>query len=118
MSIQPQLVRPDLLRVGYIQALNLEIYAYDGIYEDDKTGEITQYIPDDHIIIGIPGRGKRLFGAVSQIEEDRQWHTYEGEYIPKATVNVDDNISSLAISSRCVICPEFLDDWAVIKVKS
>lgn len=118
MSIQPQLVRPDLLRVGYIQALNLEIYAYDGIYEDDKTGEITQYIPDDHIIIGIPGRGKRLFGAVSQIEEDRQWHTYEGEYIPKVTVNVDDNISSLAISSRCVICPEFLDDWAVIKVKS
>lgn len=117
LSLQPKLERPELLRVGYIQALNLEIYAYDGIYEDDETGDIAPYIPEGHIIIGVPGRGKRLFGAVTQMEADRQLHTYEGEHIPKLTVDIESDTSSLAMSSRCVLCPEFLDDWAVIKVK-
>lgn len=116
MSLQPRLERPDLMRVGMIQALNLELYAYDAVYEDEK-GNIAQYIPDDHIIIGVPGRGKRLFGAVTQMEADQQLHTYEGMYIPKVTADIESDTSSLAVSSRCVLCPEFLDDWATIKVK-
>lgn len=116
MSIQPRLTRPELIRVGYIQALNLEIYSYDGVYEDDA-GELQQFVPNDHMIIGVPGRGKRLFGAVTQLENDNQFHTYEGEYIPKITGSVESDTTSLAISSRCVVCPEFLDDWATLKVK-
>lgn len=116
MSIQPRLTRPDLMRVGYISALSLDIYAYDGGYENEE-GEFTPYIPDDHMIIGVPGRGKRLFGAVTQLEEDRQYHTYEGAYVPKVTVDLESDTSSIAVSSRCVLCPEFLDDWAVLKVK-
>lgn len=116
MSIQPRLVRPDLMRVGYISALNLDIYAYDGGYENES-GAFTPYIPDDHMIIGIPGRGKRLYGAVTQLEPDRQYHTFEGQYVPKVTIDLESDTSSLAISSRCVVCPEFLDDWVVLKVK-
>ncbi len=115
INLQPRLQRPDLLRVGLLQALNLEIYAYDGVYEDDETGEIAQYIPDDHMIIGIPGRGKRLFGAVTQMEDNHQLQTYASEYVPKVTYDLESDTSSLAISSRCVLCPEFLDEWAVIK---
>lgn len=117
MSIQPRLERPELLRVGFIQALNMEIYAYDGVYEDDETGELMPYIPDDHIIIGVPGRGKRLYGAVTQIESDGTLQTYEGAYVPKVTVDKESDTSALIMSSRCVITPEFLDDWGVIKVK-
>ena len=116
ISMQPRLVRPELMRVGYISALNLDIYAYDGGYEDES-GDFTPYIPDDHMIIGIPGRGKRLYGAVTQLEADRQYHTYEGQYIPKVTIDLESDTSSLAMSSRCVICPEWMDDWAVLKVK-
>ena len=116
MSIQPRLVRPELMRVGYISALNLDIYAYDGGYEDES-GEFTPYIPDNHMIIGVPGRGKRLYGAITQLEADRQYHTYEGQYIPKVTVDLESDTSSLAMSSRCVVCPEWMDDWGVLKVK-
>lgn len=116
LSIQPRLLRPDLMRVGHISALNLDIYAYDGGYEDES-GAFTPYIPDDYMIIGIPGRGKRLFGAVTQLEADGQYHTYEGAYVPKVTLDFENDTSSLAMNSRCVVCPEFLDDWAVLKVK-
>lgn len=116
MSLQPKLVRPEVLRVGYIQSLNLEIYSYDGGYLDDQ-GNFKTYVPDDHFIMGIAGRGKRLFGAVTQVENDGTWKTYEGEYIPKSTVNVENDVTTLAVSSRCVLAPEFLDDWMVYKVK-
>lgn len=116
MSIQPRLVRPELMRVGYISALSLDIYAYDGGYEDED-GTFTPYIPDGHMIIGVPGRGKRLYGAVTQLEADREYHTYEGQYIPKVTVDLESDTSSLAMNCRCVVCPEWLDDWAVLKVK-
>ena len=116
MSIQPKLVRPELLRVGYIESLNLEIYAYEGGYEGDD-GNLAQYIPDDHMIIGVPGRGKRLFGAVTQLEDDKQFRTYEGTYIPKVIGNTESDTTTLAMSSRCVVCPEFLDDWATLRVK-
>ena len=105
-----------MLRVGYIESLNLEIYAYDGVYEGDD-GNLAQYIPEDHLIIGVPGRGKRLFGAVTQLEDDKQFRTYEGAYIPKVTGNTESDTTTLAMSSRCVVCPEFLDDWATLKVK-
>lgn len=116
MTLQPKLVRPEVMRVGFIQSLNMELYAYDGVYMNDN-GVLEQYIPDNHIIIGAPGRGKRLFGAVTQIDDTNQHTTYEGEYIPKYTVDKDADTSALTISSRCVVVPEFLDDWGVIKVK-
>ncbi len=117
LSLQPKLQRPDLMRVGYIQALNLEIYSYDGGYTDEKTGNYTPYIPDNHMIIGVPGLGRRLYGAVDQLEEDKQWHSYAAARVPKVTVDVENDTSSLAVSSRCVICPDFLDKWATLKVK-
>lgn len=40
-----------------------------------------------------------------------------GAYIPKVTGNTESDTTTLAMSSRCVVCPEFLDDWATLKVK-
>lgn len=116
MSIQPKIQSPEVVRVGYIQALNMDIYSYVGSYVDDA-GALTQYIPDDHIIIGVPGRGRQLFGAVTQMEQDKQFYTYAAEFVPKVTFNEEDDLSTLAVSSRPVLCPEFVEDWAVIKVK-
>lgn len=117
LSLQPKLERPDLMRVGFIQALNLEIYSYDGGYTDEESGEYKAYIPDNHMIIGVPGLGRRLYGAVTQVEDDKQYHTYAAARVPKATVNVENDTSSLAVSSRCVLCPDFVDKWATLKVK-
>lgn len=116
MSIQPQLIRPDLRRIGFISALNLELYAYDGGYLD-ADGNFVPYIPDDNIIIGVKGKGRRLFGAVTQLEGDGNYHTYASQYVPKVTADVESDVTSLTLSSRCVICPDFLDSWATIKVK-
>ena len=117
LSVQPRLQRPDLMRVGMIQSLNLEIYSYAGGYSDDVTGEFTPYIPADHVIIGVPRLGRRLYGAVSQMEDDKMVHTYASQYVPKYTVDAESDTSSLALSSRCVVVPDWNDLWYTLKVK-
>ncbi|WP_303226027.1 major capsid protein [uncultured Acidaminococcus sp.] len=116
MSIKPQIVNPEVIRVGRIESLNLDIYAYDGGYINEA-GEFTTYLPDGYFIIGLPGKGHRLFGAVTQVEADGKFHTYAAAAVPKVTVNMDKDNTTLALSSRCVITPDNLGDWMTIKVK-
>ncbi|WP_276764777.1 major capsid protein [Phascolarctobacterium succinatutens] len=116
MSFVPRLQSPELSRFGRIDALNLDLYTYEGVY-NDEAGELQQYIPDNYIIIGVPGRGRRMYGAVTQVEADFNFHTYEGRFVPKVTVDMNNDTCEVSISSRCLIVPESIDDWYVLKVK-
>jgi hypothetical protein len=115
MSIAPRITAPGVVRVGIIESLNLEIYAYDGIYEDNK-GKIQQYIPDGYFIMGVSGRGSQLFGAVHQLEADNVWRTYEGKNVPKVWSEVGKDKQMIRVASKCVPKPEFVDDWYTVKV--
>lgn len=116
MSFAPRLQNPELNRFGRIDALGLDLYTYEGIYTDNA-GKLQQYIPDNYFIVAVPGRGRRLYGAITQVEQDLNFHTYEGRYVPKVTVDVNNDTCEVSISSRCLIVPESIDDWYVIKVK-
>lgn len=114
MSIQPRIITPGVTRIGLIQALNLEIYAYDGIYEDED-GNIQQYIPDGMFVIGNQGRGSQLFGAVTQMDNDGVTRTYEGSYVPKVWNEIGHDATMIRIASKAVPKPETTDDWYTIK---
>jgi hypothetical protein len=115
MSIAPQITSPGVMRVGYIQSLNLELYAYDGIYIADD-GSTQQYIPDGYLIMGVTGRGSQLFGAVIQLESDGVFRTYEGRDVPKVWNEESRDVQMIRLASRCIPKPEFIDDWYTVKV--
>jgi hypothetical protein len=117
MSITPRLISPQIVRVGLIQSLNLEIYAYDGVYLDDDGSTTKQYIPDDYFVMGIPGRGKQLFGAITQMDSDGVFRTYEGRNVPKVWSDVGSDVKQLRVASACVPIPEMVEDWYTLKVK-
>lgn len=114
-NIQPALQRNDIFYVGRILSIGLDLYAYEGGFTNDK-GEFEAYIPEGKVILGVPGRGKRLFGAVTQVEPDGNFATYAAEYVPKVTASVEDDVTTISVASRCVICPEMAEDWAVLDV--
>lgn len=117
LSFAPAIVSPYVTRLGYIQSLNLDLYVYNGTYADPKTGKATHYIPDNCFIMGVKGLGKRLYGAITQLESDDQFHTYEGKYVPKILSNKRSDTKEMRMGSRCVILPQTADDFGVIKVK-
>ncbi len=116
MQIAPRILSPQVKRFGIIQSLNLEIYTYNGLYLDDDAAT-KQYIPDDYFIVGVPGRGKQLFGAITQMDNDEVIRTYEGRNVPKVWNEKGKDVSQLRMASAGVPIPEMVDDWYTLKVK-
>ncbi len=118
MSIQPRITSPQVMRIGIIQSLNLEVYSYMESYINDA-GEVVPFIGDDDVIIGVPGRGRQLHGAVTLINDSEDnFETYSGLYVPQYAASKSANVMSLTVYSRFLLAPEFADDWAYIKTKA
>ncbi|MDL2280330.1 major capsid protein [Selenomonadales bacterium OttesenSCG-928-I06] len=97
----------------------LEIYTYSGKYEDFD-GTMKDYLPNDYFIVGVPGQGTRLYGAITQLEGTEgkgTWRTYEGMYIPKYVCDIAGDTETLKVSSRQIIMPADGNDFYTIKVK-
>lgn len=116
MSIAPRVESPEVVRLGLISSLNIEAYAYDGIYFDDATATMKNFLPDGYVIVGVKGKGRRLYGAVTQTEADGQYYTYEGRYVPKVVADRESDTSAVIVSSRCLVVPDSVDSWYVLKV--
>ena len=114
MSIKPVVESPEVVRFGRLEAMNLDMFTYDGIYVSDA-GVATAFLLDGYVIIGVPGKGRRLYGAVTQMEKG-EFNTYEGRYVPKVTFDEEADTSAVIMSSRCIVVPENIDDWYVLKV--
>jgi len=114
MAIQPRITSPQVTRIGMIQMLNLEVYSYAETYKDDD-GMVKPFIDPDDVIIAIPGRGRQLHAAVNLLNPaGDSFETYASAYVPQYTSDRSDNVMALTLYSRCVLAPEFADDWAVI----
>ena len=117
MAIAPRIESPQVMRIGMIQSLNLEVYSYSETYTDDD-GRVKQFLDPDAVIIGIPGRGKQLHGAVTLINEaGAGYDTYSALYVPQYYGDRASNQMALTMYSRCIIAPDIVDDWATIKTK-
>lgn len=118
MSIQPRVVSPQVMRVGLIQSLNLEVYSYAETYINDA-GQTVPFLGANDVIVGVPGRGRQLHGAVTLINNDETgFETYSGLYVPQYAASKSANTMALTVFSRFLLAPEFVDDWAYIKAKS
>lgn len=96
---------------------SMEIYSYSAQYDDMTDGTAKPYLPDDYFIVGVVGEGKRLYGAITQLEGPNQWRTYESMYVPKYWADMGQDVEMLRVASRHIIAPEDGNDFFTIKVK-
>ena len=117
LSFAPRFESRQIRRIGYLQALNLELYSYAETYTDDD-GEVKPFLDPDYVIIANPGRGRQLHGAVTLLNDSLTgFNYYSGQYVP---YYVGDKLSqevSLTMYSRFLLAPTWADDWALIKAK-
>lgn len=116
-NLQPTITSPQVMYGGKIASLGIDIYTYAETYTAED-GTVKPFIPDDGVILAVPGRGRQLHSAVTLLDETRKgFNTYVGTYVPY--LKGDDNAQQLKLTmySRCVLAPEFADDWAYINAK-
>ncbi|AKL95009.1 phage major capsid protein E [Clostridium aceticum] len=114
-AIEPSVKAEGITFIGKLPLLGLEIYSYDEWFLDD-TGEEQPMVPEKHVLMGVTGSMKRLYGAVTQIENG-QFVTIEGIRIPKSWVDEDNEVRKLRIATRPLPVPEDVDSWhnAIVK---
>ena len=92
----------------------MTIYISEGTYEDD-TGKDTPYMPEGTVIVTAPGCGKGLYGAVTQMERDEEFHTYVGTRIPQRFATIQPPQKELVLRSRPLYVPRNPSPWSVAK---
>lgn len=106
--------------VGYIGRMNfggrnVNIMSYNATVID-PTGKPDHYIdPDAMVMLPSSGFGATKYGAVTQMEEDNQFHTRTGQFIPRTITNIEGNQRKLEMASACLPHPYFWDSWRVAK---
>lgn len=113
--MHPSVKDEALTYYGTLPGLGMELYTYDDWFIDDA-GVEQAYIPDDHVILCRPNLGGFDYGAVTQMENDGQFHTYEGQRIPKSWADQNADARMIRLSSRPVPVPYDIDGWFVAKV--
>lgn len=98
--------------IGRFTKYNLEVYAYSNLV-DQGTGISTQLLPAGTVIIGPSGQGKMNYGAVTQLEQDKGWLTYEEKRVPLYTVNQQSQVETLKVTSRPLPSPHDVDSFVV-----
>ena len=117
MSFEPRYVTPQVQYVGTISALGLEIVCYNETYTADD-GSLQPYVGADDIILGVPGRGRCMHGAITLVNDaETGFGTYASEVVPSYTARKGTNQMTLTMWSRFVLVPAWTGDWVHATVK-
>ncbi|WP_201452232.1 major capsid protein [Paenibacillus sp. USDA918EY] len=114
--MNPSVVDIALTYCGKLPGLGLELYTYDDWFIDDD-GVEQPYIPENAVILCRPNLGSFSYGAVTQMEADGQFHTYEGTRVPKSWSDQNSDARMIRLSSRPIPIPEDVDGWFVAEVQ-
>lgn len=98
---------------GYV----VDILEYAEEYEDDK-GKSTPYLPKGYAILLAPGCGTTSYGAVTQLEDDDEWHTYAEKRVPFIISDKKSQSKELRLASAPLLMPNRHHAWMTAKVIS
>lgn len=93
---------------------NLTILVSDGSFEDEDGNDVP-YIPNGSVIVTAPDCGKGLYGAVTQLETDGQFHTYAGTRVPQHIFTIRPPVKETQLSARPLLVPKRKSPWTAAK---
>ena len=117
VEIRPRVVDPALTFYGRIADLDMDIYTYDEWFLNDE-GDEESMVPPGTVLMGhSDGEGQVEYGHVTQMEDDKKFHSYEGKLVPKVWADEKDEIKKIRLTSRPLPRPYDVESWAVIYAK-
>lgn len=73
-----------LLGILNVRGHRLNLITYDGTYEDEITGDVTEYVPANSICVTAPGAGRSLYGCITQAEMGKdELVSHMGRRVPR-----------------------------------
>lgn len=92
---------------------NLTLIVCDGTF--DENGTDVPYMPAGSVIVTAPDCGKGLYGAVTQLENDGNFHTYAGTRVPQHIFTIKPPTKETQLTARPLFAPKRKSPWTVAK---
>lgn len=93
---------------------NLSMIVSDGTFED-ANGNDVPYMPLGSVIVTAPDCGKGLYGAVTQLESDGEFHTHAGTRVPQHIFTIKPPTKETQLSARPLLVPKRANPWMAAK---
>lgn len=111
-DIEPVIKDDAVTFIGRITSLGLDLYTYDEWFLDDA-GVEQPMMPVKTVLLARVDMAKRIYGAITQMNDSEEFITIEGERVPKVWADKGNEVKMVKISSRPLPVPEDVDDWYV-----
>lgn len=92
----------------------MDILVSDGGYEDED-GTDKAYLDDGSAIVTAPNVGRGLYGAITQMERDEEFHTYAGKRVPQHIADVKSQTKETKVACSPLMVPVRKNPWCVAK---
>ena len=114
--IEPSVLTEDVYQIGSFnfKGMVLPLLVSTGTYEDDQ-GEDTPFMPLGTVIAISSNCGRGLYGAVTQMEDDQEFHTFAGMRVPQTIVTKRPPSRETQLTARPLFVPKRSNPWCVAK---
>lgn len=102
--------------IGVFTKYNLEVYAYSCLIKHEDNQPATQALPSGTVIVAESGQGIMNYGAVTQ-KEKGSWKKYMEKRVPKYSIDDENEIDVIRLTSRPLPYQKDIDSWVVATVK-
>lgn len=109
--LAPQVRYPGVVWIGNLNfdGTDLDIFSVrETVFE--KGGRVSLF-PATSAMVTAPGCGHMMYGRIDQIEDDKQFHSFAMQRVPKAIVDQDKDIRKLRLASRPLAAPLNKAPW-------
>ncbi|MEJ6529591.1 major capsid protein [Exiguobacterium sp. USCH10] len=114
-QIEPSVRGDGTTFIGRLPGLGLDLVTYDAWYLDEDNVS-KPFVPEDRILMAPAALGTFAYGAITQMEQDESFMTYEGSRVPKMWADRANEVKMMRVSSRPLPKPNDVDAWFVAKV--
>ncbi|MBG6243285.1 MAG: major capsid protein [Candidatus Symbiopectobacterium sp. Dall1.0] len=113
--IEPKDLEEGVTFYGHIEGV--DFYGYDELVLNDTSGKMEPLVPEDKLLLGAPGRGKMLYGAVPLADEaEKAFTVVESPRVPDTWVSRKPEGRFVAMKSAPLPNPGVADAYLVAKV--
>jgi len=111
-TVDPQIEQYGVAKLATLncEGHKVDIYQYVEEYEAED-GTSTPYLPYGTAILLAPACGQSLYGAVTQLEKDDQWHTYGEKRVPLILASAQNQSKELRLASAPLLMPKRTHAW-------
>lgn len=111
-SVDPVLMEYGVAKLATLncEGHQIDILQYVEEYEAEN-GASTPYLPYGTVVLLAPACGQALYGGVTQLEEDKQWHTYGEKRVPLLLASTANQSKELRVAAAPLFHPKRKHAW-------